>query len=127
MAIKYYRNMSTLSQYNVQFGIKTFFNKEREFISSTNDSLSAFIGSFYTSTSANSLILTLTDVIGNVYNNVSCPTQSMMVANISDVITKIFDDDDDYLSGYMPDYEIPTPHLKIIVEAWRDFLVSRGK
>lgn len=29
--------------------------------------------------------------------------------------------------NYMADFELPTSDFKVILEAWRDFLISRGK
>ena len=64
----------------------------------------------------------------NPNSTTTYPAQSMMLAVIKKTTTKIYDEMDNYENpNYMADFELPTSDFKVILEAWRDFLISRGK
>ncbi|ALR30010.1 hypothetical protein ATE47_05500 [Chryseobacterium sp. IHB B 17019] len=122
--------MSVLSNYKVKFGVKIFFNTEFEFISSINESLSAFIGTFRDSNSVNQLFDSADKALSypDLNSNTTYPAQSMMLAVIKKSTTTIYDEVDKYENpNYTADFELPTSDFKVIVEAWRDYLKSRGK
>ncbi|PPZ90483.1 hypothetical protein C3729_13040 [Cloacibacterium normanense] len=122
--------MNILNNYKVQFGIKKFFNDDFEFISTVNDSLSAFIWGADSVSRANQLLDSANRALSNPNPNstTTYPAQSMMLVVIKKTTTRIYDEMDNYENpNHTPDFELPTSDFKVIVEAWRDYLVSRGK
>ncbi len=122
--------MNTLSKYKIQFGIKIFLNTEFEFISSSNDSLSSFIGTFYSVSSSNQLLNATNDVIHKPLDgDMFFPSQALQLAIIDSQTTRIYEEQDKFYENEnsLPDFQLPTSDFKVIVEAWRDYLVSRGK
>ena len=120
--------MSVLSNYKVKFGVKKFFDTEYEFIETISESLNSFIWEANSASRANQLLDAISYALENSDSNITYPAQSMMLAIIKKLTTTIYNEMDNYESpNYPPDFELPTSDFKIILEAWRDFLVSRGK
>ncbi|OJX28683.1 MAG: hypothetical protein BGO86_03545 [Chryseobacterium sp. 36-9] len=120
--------MSILSNYKVKFGLKIFFDTEYEFIDTISESLDSFIWEANNANRANQLLDAINYALANSDSNITYPAQSMMLAVIKKSTTKIYDEMDNYEnSNHTPDFELPTSDFKVIVEAWRDYLISRGK
>ena len=57
------------------------------------------------------------------------PSQALQLAIIDSQTTRIYEEQDKFYENEnsLPDFQLPTSDFKVIVEAWRDYLVSRGK
>lgn len=122
--------MSTLSKYKIQFGIKKIFNTDYKFMSSTNTFLDNFITDFYDVSGSTQLLDGINEVINKPLDgDMFFPSQGLQLAIIAPQITKIYNEQDKFYKNEnsSPDFQLPTPDFKVIVEAWRDYLASRGK
>ena len=73
---------------------------------------------------ANRLVNDVNGVLNGDYALGGGATQSLQYARITQTETKIFKDIDEFMDdeSIPPDFELPTDHFKVLVEAWRDFL-----
>ena len=112
-----------LNQYEVSFSNPASFGKK--LIASVNPVMNQFIGDHYRLNEANSLLNFVNDIISsNSSVFVDSYTQSEQIALINSTVTKIYADMDAYLddNNITPDFTLPTPDFKVIVQAWRDYL-----
>lgn len=112
-----------LTSYEIKFstsGDYAMLNK----ITSVNDLMSQFIGDHYTLCEANRLLSGIKSVLNSNTSIYWTYTQSLQIAVLNNLITKIYEDIDAYESdnSINPDFSLPTSDFKIIVEAWVNFL-----
>jgi hypothetical protein len=114
--------MSILHDYNVNFFLPV--NYGRKCISSTNDSMSQFIGDHNKVVTINLLINNVNQVINGSVNHWVGENLGMQIAYVGQSDTKIYKDAQDWHTNnnIAPDFVLPTAHFKIIIEAWRDYL-----
>ncbi len=87
--------------------------------------MSQFIGDHYTFSDATRLLSGISRIVEeNDSNNYDFYTQSEQLAVINNHETKIYHDLQAYEENnqIIPDFTLPTPHFKTIVEAWKNFL-----
>jgi len=74
----------------------------------------------------NNLLSDIVVVLNGDYLLGGGQTQSMYLANINIVETKIYQDIEAWEedNNITPDFVLPTSDFKIIVEAWRDYLLQ---
>lgn len=112
-----------LKQYKVSFSNPVGFGMK--IIDSVNVVMNQFIGDHYRPRTANSLLTFINGIISSDSSEfVDTYTQSEQIALINNTITKIYADMDAYgeNNNLTPDFTLPTPVFKVIVEAWRDYL-----
>ncbi|WP_038331466.1 hypothetical protein [Empedobacter falsenii] len=118
--------MDTLKDYQVKFIIKTFFNENFKSIESVNIWLSAYISDFNTLEKVNQLLNDINSVLNDSYMIGGGQTQSMYYAEIKSDKTKIYESIEawEQNNNIQPDFMLPTTDFKVLVEAWRDFLLT---
>lgn len=112
-----------LNQYKVSFSKPVGIGKN--LINSVNPVMNQFIGDHYRLSEANNLLNFVNGIISsNSSLFVDSYTQSEQIALINSTVTKIYADMDAYgeNNNLTPDFTLPTPDFKVIVEAWRDYL-----
>lgn len=116
--------MSVLSNYKVRFSIKNIFNQNFKSMNTVNDMLTVYITDHNTIQKVNQLLDDINAVLNNNYPLGGGQTQIMYLSRISAAETKIYQDMEDWEqdNSIQPDFTLPTTDLKVIVEAWRDYL-----
>lgn len=114
-----------LEKYQLKFRTNEIFNKKFKSISTINDMLTCSITDHNALDRANQLLTDINNVLNGDYSLGGGETQSLYYATITISETKIYSDlelwEDNNIS---PDYILRTPDFKVIVEAWRDYLMS---
>lgn len=116
--------MSVLNDYKIRFLVIDAYGPFKSIISS-NDALSGYISVFRSDNDTNALISAIVKALNtNNIPQIFITNRAMMMCTISHDVTKFYNDSDEFMDNESipPDFEIPTAHLKIIVEAWIDFL-----
>jgi hypothetical protein len=117
---------NTLKQYKVVFSTPINYAKHN-CINTINDWLSIFIEDFYNLSDVNTLLTSVNEIIAE-NDTIGGPfdTQSMYLAIINCNVTSIYKDMDSYYDNpsITSDFNLPTQDFQIIVQAWRDYLVS---
>lgn len=114
--------MHVLNRYEVKF-INTF---EKQ-IHSINTWLSAYINDHYTIEETERLLnKNINKVLNGEIKKGGGQTQSLYFADITILETKIYQDMEawEFDNSITPDFILPTSDFKIIVEAWRDYLLQ---
>lgn len=117
--------MTTLSDYQIIFGIKKIHDKDLKFMRSINYSLDSVITEFRN-------ILNCDNLLGAINSKMepSSPgeilytTQGLQLIKIRHTTTEIYLDSVKHDSdpGIPADYTLPTTDFQEIVKAWRDFI-----
>lgn len=117
--------MSVIQDYQVNFSTDIFFSKEFKKISTISDPLSNFLSDHNTLLTANLLLDEVNAVIAGTKPVGGWDTQGLSLAIITATTTKIYNDLDAWENNnnMPPSFSLPTSDFKIIVEAWRDFLI----
>lgn len=113
--------MSVLNDYQVRFSHHPRVGKT---LSTNNEWLSAYISDHYTIDEVNRLLDGINKVLRAQIPLAGGETQSLYLANITASETKIYEDSETWQqnNNISPDCTLPTPHFKIIVEAWKNYL-----
>ena len=116
--------MNVLNDYKVRFYEKKFFNRNFKLISTINDDLTGYIMDYDTMPKVNQLLNDITAVLSNDYSLGGGQTQSMYLARITSIETKIYQDIEvwEQDNNIQADFILPSADLKVIVEAWKDYL-----
>lgn len=95
-------------------------------ITSVNDLLSQFIGDHYKASETNRLLTGVKMVLNNELTNYESYTQSMQITVVNNSLAKIYGDMDAYEdnNNLAADFSLPASDFKVILEAWRDYLVA---
>jgi hypothetical protein len=115
--------MDVLEHYNVRFKIENIHGKIK-IMHSNNEMLDAFVFSVRGINDLNSLIAGLEVLLDGKGTEIELPTQSMYIAVIDPLRTKIYGDVDAWCLNpeIDADADLPTSHFKEIIVAWRDFI-----
>ena len=118
--------MSVLSIYQVEFFVKNLYGKMKS-VKTINPCLSGYIITYRSLDRLNSLILKLEKILNGEQPSVSGFTESNYYISTTQSEVKIYTDGDAWLDNpsIQPDFKLPTSDFKVIMEAWRDYLVSR--
>lgn len=118
--------MSILQDYQVKFSIKKIFNKDFKRIYTVNDVLSSYISDHNNIMQVNLLLNEINDVIDGIKTIGGWDTQSMYFSIILINETRIYQDIEAWEedNNITPDFVLPTSDFKLIVEAWRDYLLQ---
>lgn len=87
--------------------------------------MTAYISDFYTIDMVKNLLSYIIEVLNGDYLLGGGQIQSMYLANINIVKTKIYQDIEAWEedNNITPDFVLPTSYFKVIVEAWKDYLL----
>jgi len=116
---------AVLHNYEVNFSTSKDFPLLNR-ITSVNDLLSQFIGDHYKVSEANRLLTGVKMVLNNELTNYESYTQSMQITVVNNSLAKIYGDRDAYEdnNNLAADFSLPASDFKVILEAWRDYLVA---
>lgn len=115
--------MTVIEQYNVRFRIDNIHGQLKT-MDSNNEMLDAFVFSIGNINGLNILINGLIELLEGRGSAIELPTQSMYIAMIDPIRTKIYEDIDTFYENpeIDADVDIPTLDFKEIIVAWRDFI-----
>lgn len=118
--------MNVLNDYGIKMYIKTIHGINRKGMSSSNYPLTNFLMNFDSREGAEKLLNHINKVLDGTYSWNDERTQSMSLGVVTPTTTKIYDDEDVFYENAdaTPDFELPTSDLKVIVEAWKNYLSS---
>lgn len=118
--------MNVLSNYGIKMNIKTIHGRKWKGMSSSNYPLTNFLLNFDSREGAEELLNRINKVLDGTYSWNDERTQGMNLGVVTPTTTKIYDDEDVFYANAdaTPDFELPTSDLKVIVEAWKNYLSS---
>lgn len=115
--------MNILTDYKIQFFNRQGFGKN---LLTINGMLTGYLSDHYYLSLANLLLTEIDSVLNGEKTIGGWDTQSMYLAKISVSETKIYQDMEAWEenNNISPDCVLPTAHFKVIVQAWRDYLMQ---
>lgn len=111
-----------LKNYKVEFIDEINLGKS---LLTNNQMLTSSIFDHYNLRKANQLLDDINSVLNGVSSEIAIPTQSLYLIDITYNTTKIYDDADSWEenNNITPTFILPTDDFKIIIIAWRDYLI----
>jgi len=118
--------MNILSIYKVRFYKKVISGREYKWIDCVDESIMSFlIHSCKRVYSVDQVLDGINAVINGTHPLFSTTTEALEIVVITQSLTKFYEELDYYDNpNNEPNFQLPTAHFKVILEAWRNYLQS---
>lgn len=115
--------MDVIKKYNINFFEREDIGKD---LSTNNDILSCYVWEHRNIQETDQSLRFVDQVLKGISLEIEYPTKSLYVIIFTESVVKIYDDADEWErdNNREPTYTLPTLDFKIILEAWRNFLIE---